>query len=61
MKKLNTKVAMIGCGKLGQDCAEVMAEKYFVEGYDIEPRQPENFKMQHATLPFASLFQTICK
>jgi UDPglucose 6-dehydrogenase len=34
------KVAMIGVGKLGQDCAEVMAELYNVVGYDIEPRTP---------------------
>lgn len=31
---------MIGVGKLGQDCAEVMSEHYDVIGYDIEPRQP---------------------
>lgn len=31
---------MIGVGKLGQDCAEVMAEHYDVVGYDIEPRNP---------------------
>lgn len=35
-----TKVAMIGVGKLGQDCAEVMAEQYDVVGYDVEPRTP---------------------
>lgn len=35
-----TKVAMIGVGKLGQDCAEVMATQYDVVGYDIEPRTP---------------------
>ncbi len=35
-----TKVAMIGVGKLGQDCAEVMAEHYQVVGYDVEPRSP---------------------
>jgi UDPglucose 6-dehydrogenase len=46
MKPKNTKVAMIGCGKLGQDCAEVMAQQYMVEGYDVEPRQPENFAMK---------------
>jgi UDPglucose 6-dehydrogenase len=46
MKTKDTKIAMIGCGKLGKDCAEVMAEKYTVEGFDVEPRQPENFKMQ---------------
>tara|TARA_B100001094_G_scaffold160398_2_gene155131 strand:+ start:1296 stop:2510 length:1215 start_codon:yes stop_codon:yes gene_type:complete len=46
MKIKDTKVAMIGCGKLGQDCAEVMAQQYMVEGYDVEPRKPENFKMQ---------------
>ena len=37
---------MIGCGKLGQDCAEVMAQQYMVEGYDVEPRKPENFAMK---------------
>lgn len=31
---------MIGVGKLGQDCAEVMAEQYDVVGYDVEPRNP---------------------
>jgi len=46
MKNTKIKIAMIGCGKLGQDCAEVMAENYFVEGFDIEPRQPENFKIK---------------
>jgi UDPglucose 6-dehydrogenase len=35
-----TKVAMIGVGKLGQDCAEVMAEQYDVVGYDVESRNP---------------------
>jgi UDPglucose 6-dehydrogenase len=35
-----TKIAMIGVGKLGQDCAEVMAEQYDVVGYDVEPRNP---------------------
>jgi UDPglucose 6-dehydrogenase len=39
------KVAMIGVGKLGQDCAEVMAQHYDVVGYDVEPRTPANFKM----------------
>lgn len=29
------KVAMIGCGKLGLPCAEVMAEHYDVVGYDV--------------------------
>lgn len=31
---------MIGVGKLGQDCAEVMSEIYDVIGYDIQPRHP---------------------
>ena len=31
---------MIGVGKLGQDCAEVMANHYDVVGYDVEPRNP---------------------
>lgn len=39
------KVGMIGCGKLGLACAEVMAQKHFVEGYDIAPKIPENFEM----------------
>jgi UDPglucose 6-dehydrogenase len=35
------KVAMIGVGKLGQDCAEVMAEAgNDVVGYDVEHRTP---------------------
>jgi UDPglucose 6-dehydrogenase len=35
------KVAMIGVGKLGQDCAEVMADAgYDVVGYDVAPRTP---------------------
>jgi UDPglucose 6-dehydrogenase len=33
--KENMKVAMIGCGKLGLPCAEVMAEHYDVVGYDV--------------------------
>jgi UDPglucose 6-dehydrogenase len=39
------KVAMIGVGKLGQDCAEVMAKHYDVIGYDVQLRDPANFKM----------------
>lgn len=35
------KVAMIGVGKLGQECAEVMAEYYDVVGYDVEYRNPK--------------------
>ena len=31
---------MIGVGKLGQDCAEVMAEYYDVVGYDVVQRSP---------------------
>jgi len=44
-KKLSTKVTMIGVGKLGQACAEVIAESYPVVGYDVAPRSPRNFKM----------------
>ena len=36
---------MIGVGKLGQSCAEVMAETYSVVGYDVAPREPKNFSM----------------
>jgi len=38
-------VAMIGVGKLGQDCAEVMAQHYNTVGYDVAPRTPSNFRM----------------
>jgi UDPglucose 6-dehydrogenase len=34
------KVAMIGLGKLGLPCAEVMAEQYDVAGYDINIVEP---------------------
>jgi UDPglucose 6-dehydrogenase len=44
-KKLSTKVAMIGVGKLGQACAEVMGETYPVVGYDVLSRNPKNFNM----------------
>lgn len=38
---------MIGVGKLGQDCAEVMADAgYEVYGYDVSPRTPSNFEMK---------------
>jgi len=38
----NIKVSMIGCGKLGLPCAEVMSEYYDVIGYDIvqDPESP---------------------
>jgi len=36
------KVAMIGLGKLGLPCAEVMAEYYDVTGYDISPIEPSS-------------------
>ena len=39
------KVSMIGCGKLGLECAQVMAEHYTVIGYDVEPKNPSNFTM----------------
>ena len=42
---MTKKVAMIGVGKLGQDCAEVMAQHYDVTGYDVSPRNPSNFRM----------------
>ena len=44
-----TKVAMIGVGKLGQACAEVMAETYPLVGYDVSPRKPKNFPMVDTT------------
>ena len=38
MKK---KVAMIGVGKLGEPCAEAMAEYHDVVGYDVMERTPK--------------------
>ena len=35
------KIGFIGIGKLGLDCAEVMAENHDVWGYDIYPRQSD--------------------
>ena len=40
-----TKVSMIGVGKLGEPCAEVIGQYYPVVGYDIAPKQPKNFEM----------------
>lgn len=39
------KIGFIGIGKLGLDCAEVMAEKHEVRGYDIYPRSSETVKV----------------
>lgn len=39
------KIGFIGLGKLGLDCAEVMAEKYIVHGYDIYPRISDSVKV----------------
>ena len=45
---------MIGVGKLGQDCGEVMAKAgYNVTGYDVEPRNPIEITMCD------SIFKTI--
>lgn len=39
------KVGFIGIGKLGMPCAEAMAEKYSVTGYDIYPKQSNKIKI----------------
>lgn len=39
------KLGFIGIGKLGLDCAEVMAEKHEVYGYDIYPRTSDTVKV----------------
>jgi len=39
------KIGFIGIGKLGLDCAEVMAEKHKVWGYDIYPRTSDTVKV----------------
>jgi len=38
-------IGFIGVGKLGQACAEMVAEVHDVVGYDINPVEPENFAM----------------
>jgi UDPglucose 6-dehydrogenase len=39
------KIGFIGIGKLGLDCAEVMAERHEVRGYDIVPRTSDTVKV----------------
>jgi UDPglucose 6-dehydrogenase len=39
------KIGFIGIGKLGLDCAEVMAEQHEVRGYDIYPRTSDSVKV----------------
>ena len=43
--KLARQVGMIGVGKLGLPCAELMAEHYEVEGFDLAQVQPAGFAM----------------
>ena len=38
-------VGFIGLGKLGMPCAETMADKYSVTGYDIYPRHSDKIKI----------------
>jgi len=40
-----SKVAFVGCGKLGLECAQMMAEKHDVIGYDVNKVNPTNFIM----------------
>jgi len=39
------KIGFIGIGKLGLDCAEVMAETHEVRGYDIYPRTSDSVQV----------------
>jgi UDPglucose 6-dehydrogenase len=39
------KIGFIGIGKLGLDCAEVMAQQHEVRGYDIYPRTSDLVKV----------------
>ena len=41
-----SKVGFVGLGKLGLACAQVMAEKYEVVGYDISPRVSSSVKVK---------------
>tara|TARA_B100000212_G_C27369275_1_gene531835 strand:+ start:978 stop:2303 length:1326 start_codon:yes stop_codon:yes gene_type:complete len=38
-------IGFVGVGKLGQACAEMVAEVHQVVGYDVNPVKPENFMM----------------
>ena len=51
-------VGFIGVGKLGQACAEMVAEVHDVVGYDVNPVEPENFTMSD-TLEGAVIGQDI--
>jgi len=51
-------VGFIGVGKLGQACAEMVAEVHDVVGYDVNPVKPENFTMSD-TLEGAVIGQDI--
>ena len=51
-------IGFVGVGKLGQACAEMVAEVHDVVGYDVAPREPENFTMV-PTLKEAVLGQDI--
>ena len=42
---MQKNIGFIGLGKLGLDCAEVMAEKHTVRGYDIYPRTSDTVKV----------------
>ncbi len=42
---MSIKIGFIGIGKLGLPCAEVMADHYEVEGFDIHAVRPGNFRM----------------
>lgn len=39
------KIGFIGVGKLGKDAAEVMSEKYYIEGYDVNKQIDTSIKM----------------
>ena len=40
-----SNIGFVGVGKLGLSCAEMIAEKHNVIGFDINPKNPSNFKM----------------
>lgn len=52
-KRKKKNVGFIGMGKLGQSCAEVMAEcGHNVYGFDVATRTPKNIEMCDTTLDF---------
>ena len=54
------KLGFIGLGKLGMPCAEVMAQKYTVYGYDIMPKKSENIFQIYCHIEVPQRVRKLC-